>query len=176
MLPAVVLVRHDLAGGIRGGPNFAHMRGTVIVPTVLIPAHELQAHGFAGALREDRGAQRDIVVTAVAVSAGAFVVLDAHLVRGHAEHGGQLAARAVHVLRRALDERGIGGDVGQRAIGPEGRVGLIGSVDLERNDVRRAAESADIAAFENYSVRGFRRSHVIEKASAAGKRGCCIPE
>ena len=86
MLPAVVLIGHDLSGGIGGGADLADMRGAIVVPAVLIPAHELQADGLAGSLRKNRGGQRHIVITAVAVGARTFVVLDAHFFGGNSEH------------------------------------------------------------------------------------------
>ena len=47
MLPAVIFVPDDLSIGAGGGANFAHVRGPVVVPSVLVPAHELQAHRLA---------------------------------------------------------------------------------------------------------------------------------
>src|ERR1035441_464896 len=99
MLPAVVLVRDDLAGGIGGGTHLADMRGAIVIPTVLIPPHELQADWLSRTLRKYCRCLRHIVVAAVAVSARSFVILDAHFVRRDSEHDGQLAARPVHILR-----------------------------------------------------------------------------
>src|SRR5258708_3453418 len=61
VLPAVVLVRHDLAGGIGSGTDLADMGGAIVIPTVLIPSHELEAHRLACRLREDRGCLSHIV-------------------------------------------------------------------------------------------------------------------
>src|ERR1051325_7436773 len=42
MLPSLVLVSDDLSGAIGGRSHLAHMSGSVIVPSVLILAHELE--------------------------------------------------------------------------------------------------------------------------------------
>ena len=112
--------------GIRRGANFADMRGTVIVPAVLVPAHELQADGFAGELRENRGGLRDIVVAAVAVGAGTFVILHANLLGWQTENGSNGIPRGVNILGGGDHERGIRFHVRERAIGAEGSVSLIG--------------------------------------------------
>src|SRR5204863_5323236 len=47
----VILVGHELAGRIDARPHVGEMRGAIIVPTVLVPAHELNAHRFSDRLR-----------------------------------------------------------------------------------------------------------------------------
>ena len=86
VLPAVILVGDELAVGIDAGAHVGEMRGTVIVPAVLVPAHELHAHRLADRLRHDRRGLRGILVAAAAEGAGALVVLDADLVDRQSEH------------------------------------------------------------------------------------------
>src|ERR1700722_15540736 len=69
VLPAVIFIGDKLAVGIGGGADLAYMGGTVVIPTVLIPPHELEAHWFTRGLGEDGGSLRDIVVAAMAISA-----------------------------------------------------------------------------------------------------------
>ena len=69
MLPALVFVPDDLAVGAGSGVNFAYMRGTIIVPPMLVPSHELQAHRLTGQLRQQRRGLRDIVVATVPIGA-----------------------------------------------------------------------------------------------------------
>src|ERR1700683_2681776 len=51
VLPAFIRIRDDFAVSIGGSPHLAVMRGTVVIPTVFVPAHELQADGLRGELR-----------------------------------------------------------------------------------------------------------------------------
>ena len=161
-MPAVVLIRDDLAIGVGGGANLADVRGAVIVPAVLVPAHELQPDGFAGQLRQNRGCLRYVVIATVAIRARSFVILHANFWRGNSEHAGESVARGVHILRGANNQRGIGFHVRERAIGPETRVRLIRSVIIPGDNVRGLAERAGhVTSFEHNSVRGFFGAHRV---------------
>src|SRR6202034_2206013 len=100
VVPAVVLIGDDSSGGVRSGPNFADVSGTVVVPAVLVPAHELQTHGLSGELRQNRGGLRDIVIATVAVGARAFIILHANFLRRQAEDSGDGVASGVNILGR----------------------------------------------------------------------------
>src|SRR5262249_57574282 len=79
VLPAVVLVGDDPALGVDAGAHLGEMGRSVIVPAVLVGAHELHAHRTLDRLRQDRRRLCRILVAAVAEGAGALVVLYAHL-------------------------------------------------------------------------------------------------
>src|SRR5438094_368123 len=51
VLPAVVFVRDDPAGRIRSGTNLSDMSGAIVVPSMFLPTHELDAHRFTRRLR-----------------------------------------------------------------------------------------------------------------------------
>ena len=143
---------------------------------MLVPAHELQAHGLSRELRKNRGGLRHVVVATVAVGARAFVILHAHFLCGQAENSGESVARGVDVLRRADYERGIGVNVRERAIGAKGRVRLIRAVVCARGDVRGCGKCGrNIAALEHHVVRGFFGAHRGIEAVAAGERGGHVP-
>ena len=152
------------------------MSRAVVVPSVLVPSHELQADGPPGDLRHDRRRLRGIVLTAVAVDARAFLVPHLNLFGRQAEHAGQARASAVNILGRGDDQCGIGFHVGNRAVRAEGRVSVIGSASDLGDDVRRGAERGfDIALFEHHPVLGFRRSHLLVHAVVAGQHGFHVP-
>src|SRR5580658_5315973 len=100
VVPALILIGDNFSGGVGSGANFTDVGRTVVVPTVLVPAHELQTHGLSGELRQNRGGLGDIVVATVAVGARAFVILHANFLRRQAENSGDSVAGGVDVLRR----------------------------------------------------------------------------
>ena len=79
VLPAVVFVGHELAVGVDAGAHVGEVRRAVVVPAVLVGAHELHAHRLADRLRHDGRGLRRVLVAAAAEGARAFDILHAHL-------------------------------------------------------------------------------------------------
>ena len=138
VVPALVLIGDDFAIRIGCGTYLADVGRTVEVPAMLVPAHELQAYRLAASCESMCCGLRRVVVATMAICAGAFVILDANFRGRQAEYSGQRVARGVNILRRADHERGIGFDVGERAVGPEGRVRLVRRVILPGQHARAA--------------------------------------
>ena len=81
-----VVERHDPPARVHAAPQVGQHRRAVVVPAVLVPAHELQPHRRARELRHHRG--RDAGVEprrAVAERRRALPVLHAHAARRQAE-------------------------------------------------------------------------------------------
>src|SRR5207253_1778024 len=77
VLPAVVLVGHELAIRVDAGADLGKMGGAVLIPAVLVPAHELHAHRLADRLRQDRGGLGGILVATAPERARALVIFHA---------------------------------------------------------------------------------------------------
>src|SRR5262249_4651525 len=127
VLPAVILVSDDLAGGIHASAHISEMSWAILIPAMLVPAHELDAHRAPDGLREERGGLRGILVAAAAERAGALVILHADFLDRETEHLGELRARGINVLRGGAHQSAVGSDIGDGAIGPERQVTLIGA-------------------------------------------------
>ena len=152
------------------------MRRAVVVPAVLVPAHVLHAHRPADRLRHDRGGLRGVLVAASPEGAGAFVVLHPHLLGRHAEHARQHVARVVDVLRRRLDQRAVGTDIGQRAVRPERQVTLVRTEIGRRAHMRRARKAlGDVAAVGDDGVGRLLRAHLGEQVGVARQCRAFLP-
>src|SRR5580704_249969 len=79
VLPAVILVGHDLTVMVDRGAHVGEMGWAVIVPAVLVPAHELHAHGSPDLLRHDRRRLGGILVAAVPEDPGTLVIPYPHV-------------------------------------------------------------------------------------------------
>ncbi len=99
MLPAVIFVSDDFSIRACGRANFAHVRWPVVIPAMLVPAHELDAHRLCSQLREQRGGLGHVVVTTVPVGARTLVILHADFVHRQSQDARQRAARAIDILR-----------------------------------------------------------------------------
>ena len=51
VLPAVIFIRDNAAISIGRDANFSQVRRSIVIPSVLVPSHELDANRFAGGLR-----------------------------------------------------------------------------------------------------------------------------
>src|SRR3954465_4137763 len=100
MLPAVVLVREQVALVVNTGANLREVGRAVLVPAMLVPAHELHPDRPTGCLRQERGSLLGIAIAASPESAGSFVILNPNLLGLHAEHVGQELASTVDILGR----------------------------------------------------------------------------
>src|SRR3954468_24771600 len=98
MLPAVVLVGDQVALVVNAGAKLSEVGRAVLVPAMLIPAHELHPDRPAGCLGEDRSGLLGIAVATSPESARSFVVLHPNLLGLHAQHVGQELASTVDVL------------------------------------------------------------------------------
>src|SRR6516225_7971540 len=142
MLPALILVGDQLASVIRGSANLPDVRRPEIVPSMLVPTHELQAHRLAGELRKNGRGLRDIVVATVAIGPRAFVILDANLIRGEAENAAQGGTRSVHILRGAHYQHRIRPGIRKSAIWRERCMRLVGAKAGLRSYMSRPADCA----------------------------------
>ena len=79
-------VPRDLAVVVDRGAHVGEMGWAVIVPAVLVPAHELHAHGSPDLLRHDRRRLGGILVAAVPERAGSLVILHSNLAHRQTEH------------------------------------------------------------------------------------------
>ena len=75
----MILVADDLAVAIDAGSHFSQVRGPVIVPAVLVGAHELDADWSGHDLGHDRRRLRGILEATLAECAGTFVVANRYL-------------------------------------------------------------------------------------------------
>lgn len=141
VLPSVIFVGDELAGGVDAGAHLGDVRRAKIVPAVLVPSHELHAHGPPHRLRQDGGSLPGVLVAAAAERARAFVILHAHFLDRQAENLGQHIARVVHVLGRRHHQRAIGADIGDGAIRPERQMTLIGRTIGGHADVGRLGKT-----------------------------------
>src|SRR5438552_1729163 len=149
---------------------------TIVIPTVLVPAHELQANRFAGCLRENRGCLRHVVVAAMAVSARSFAVLHSNFLGDHSKQARHAGARPVHILRRADDQRGLRRHIGERAVWSEGGVRLVWAPAGLRDSVSGPCECAcHIAPLQHDPLLGFGRTHLFVEAVVAGQRWRRVP-
>ena len=98
VLPAMVLIGDELAARINASTHLGKMCGAVIVPTELVPAHEMDAHRLAHGLRHNCCRLRSIFVAAASEGAGAFMVAYAHILHRQSQDLGEHRARVVDVL------------------------------------------------------------------------------
>src|SRR5213594_3107929 len=85
VLPAVIFVGDDPAPRICGRPHLSEMSRTIVVPSMLVPSHELDTDRPACRLRQNCGGLGCVVVATVPVSSRAFVILNAHLLLTHSQ-------------------------------------------------------------------------------------------
>jgi hypothetical protein len=152
------------------------MGGAVVVPAVLVGAHELHAHRLADGLRHHRGGLRGVLVATASEGAGALVILDADLVDREPEHLGQHGARVVDVLGRGHYQRAARADVGERAIGTERRMRLVRAAVARRRDMGGLREGLGrIAPVGDHRVGGLGGPHIVEHAGMARQRRGFLP-
>ena len=176
VLPAVVFIGHDLAVGIDGGAHVGEMGRAVVVPAVLVGAHELHAHRFADRLRHHGCGLGGVVVAASAIGARAFDVLHAHLVDRHAQHLRQHVAGVEDILGRADHQRPVSADVADGAVRAERCMRLVGAVIGCGRDVRGLLEClVGIAQSHDRGVVGLRRPHPGEQIGVAWQRAGLLP-
>ena len=124
-MPALIFEGHDIARSVYTAAHVGEMGRAVIVPAEFVPPHELDPHGPADRLRHHCSSNRAIVMAGTTEHAGAFIVLDLHLIGGEPKRLSQHVAHAVRKLGRAHHERAPGADIGERAAWRKWSVGLI---------------------------------------------------
>src|SRR5260370_40803209 len=115
MMPGIIFEVHDIARSVYTAAHVGTMGRAVIVPAEFVPAHELDPHGPANRLRHHCSSNRAIVMAGTTKHAGAFIVLDLHLIGGEPKRLSQHVAHPVRELSPAPHERAPGANVGQRA-------------------------------------------------------------
>src|SRR5258708_36506046 len=103
-MPALIFEGHDIARSVYTAEHVGEMGRAVIVPAEFVPAHELDPHGPANRLRHHCSSNRAIVMAGTTKHAGAFIVLDLHLIGGEPKRLSQHVAHAVRKLSRAYHE------------------------------------------------------------------------
>ena len=177
VLPAMIFIGQHVSAGIDRGAHLGQMRGPVIVPAMFVPAHELHANRLAHRLRQNRGGLRGIVVTAAAERPRAFVILHADFFDRQPDHRRELGARTVNVLGPALNQCSIRGDVGNRAIGRERDVPLIGTAVSGRCDMRRCHEALrNVAYIGDNGIGCFRCPHPIIETGSVRQGRALLPD
>ncbi len=172
----MIFIGDELAVGVDRGPHLCKMSRTIIVPTMLVPAHVLHPDRPSDRLRQDGGGLRGVFVAASPIGAGAFVVLHANLVRRHAKNPRQHLARVVDVLGRRPHQRTVGPHIGERAVWPERKVALIRAEIRRRAGMRRARKAfVDVAAIGDHGIGRLLRAHLREQVGIARQFRTFLP-
>src|SRR5262249_55102741 len=134
--PPVIFVRNNAAFYVGGGPDLSDVCGTIVIPPVFIPTHELQSNRTADKLRHDGSGLRNVVLAAVSVITRPFLITNLNLFSRHSEDAGKTRACSVDILRRGDDQRRIRFHVGNGTVGSERSVGVIRTAANLSHNVR----------------------------------------